>query len=86
MTRLVRGRYLALVTRQIARQVAALDPGTRALTIGLHAAEAADRLALHLARVLERSIAAIGDDRRVASGLTLASDLIARIAQARSTR
>ena len=82
MTRLVRGRYLTLVTRQIARQVAALDPGTRALTSGLHAAEAADRLALHLARVLERGIAAIGDDRRVASGMTLTSDLIARIAQA----
>lgn len=81
MTKLVRGRYLALVTREIARQIESLEPGSVAVKSDLHAAEAADRLALHLARVIERGIASIQDQNRVSAGLALAGVLIAKIAQ-----
>jgi superfamily II DNA or RNA helicase/HKD family nuclease len=79
--RLVRGRYLTLVTREIARHLETLAPDTRAQTSRLHAAEAADRLALHLARVIERGIASIGEDDRVAAGVALGAALIAQVAR-----
>ena len=81
MSKLVRGRYLALVTKETARQIESLEPGAVAVKSDLHAAEAADRLALHLARVIERGIASIPDRNRVSAGLALVSELIARIAQ-----
>lgn len=81
MTKLVRGRYLALVTREIARQIESLEPGSVAVKSDLHAAEAADRLALHLAHVIERGIASIQDQNRVSAGLALAGVLIAKVAQ-----
>ena len=81
MTQLVRGRYLSLVTTEIAQRIESLVPGSVAVKADLHAAEAADRLALHLARVIERGIASIQDQKRVSAGLALVSELIAKIAQ-----
>ena len=42
----------------------------------LRAPEAADRIALHLARLVERAIAAIDEDERTAIGISLARRLI----------
>lgn len=81
MTRLVRGRYLTLVTRNIERQLGALEPGSKSLTARLHAAEAADRLALHLSRVIEKGIASIREQDRITAGLSLVSRLIEQIAR-----
>jgi hypothetical protein len=58
MSRLPPGLYQSIVTEALARELASLEEG-RALTQALHPAEAADRLTLHLARVIERSLEAV---------------------------
>ena len=52
-----------------------------AKTRPLHTAEAADRIALHLSRQIEQSLAAVGDGDRVQVGIEVARDLIARLAE-----
>ncbi|MGE3655170.1 MAG: DEAD/DEAH box helicase family protein [Mycolicibacterium sp.] len=47
----------------------------------LHTAEAADRIALHVSRVLEQSLAAMNDSDRVQVGIQVARDLISRLAE-----
>ena len=81
MERPARGRHLALVTRALREQLDALESGLLAETAPLNAAEAADRLALHLARVLECGIASLPDSVRVAGGVALTAELVARIAR-----
>jgi hypothetical protein len=59
-----------------------LDPlGRFARRRSLHTAEAADRIALHLSREIERSLAAVNDSDRVRIGVDVARDLIARLAE-----
>lgn len=72
------GIYEALVTEALRAQLDSLDPGNRP-TRALHTAEAADRIALHLSRQIEQSLAAIGDSDRVRVGIEVARDLIARL-------
>ena len=81
MTRLARGLYEMLVTEALDAQIAALD---RALLdeSPLHEAEAADRLALHLARVLERALASLDPKQRVALGTTIARRLVTSVVEA----
>ncbi len=81
MSHLPRGRYLTLLTRAMIRGIARLGETEHAETAPLHPAEVADRLAWHLARVIERGIAGIGEDQRLAGGLALTSQLITQIAQ-----
>ena len=76
MSDLSRGAYETLVTELLAKQLA--DPHqTRSPDVTeLRSAEAADRIALHLASIIERVIDAIPDEDRAVVGLRLAQRLI----------
>jgi len=64
MARKERGLYESLVTEALDAQLVALDEGLLARRSGLHEAEAADRIALHLGRVIVRALDSV--DKRVA--------------------
>lgn len=76
-----RGLYEVLITRALAERLRDLDARLEPSTGALRAAEAADRIALHLARVVERAIAAVPDHERVAIGARLAQGLVEQIDQ-----
>ena len=75
----VRGLYETLITEALAEQLGELGEREHVYQDGLRAAEAADRLALHLGRVVARALAEVRDDERVARGVALARELIALI-------
>ena len=79
MPRLDRGLYEVLITEALAAGLRELGERLEARSTELRAAEAADRIALHLSRVVRRAIAAIEDDTRVASSIELARKLIQHI-------
>ena len=81
MVKLVRGRYLSLLTKALAAEISALTHPLAAEKSPLHAAEVADRLSLHLSKIIERGLSSIRDEERVTQGLELASDLIEEIAK-----
>jgi hypothetical protein len=76
---LVGGLYEILVTARLEAELAALEGRLSAKREGLPMAEAADRFALHLARVIERAIESVGDNERVERGAEIARALLARI-------
>lgn len=71
-----RGLYETLITEALEEQLGALGDRLEARRSGLHEAEAADRLALHLSRVVERAIASLDRNERVARGTELARQLV----------
>src|SRR5437868_13916678 len=71
-----RGLYEVLMTEALEQQLMQLGATLSAKRGGLRPAEAADRIALHLARVVERSIASIDESERTAIGIDLARRLI----------
>jgi superfamily II DNA or RNA helicase len=71
-----RGLYEVLITEALEQQLIRLSANLAARRESLRPAEAADRIALHLARVIERSIAAIDENERTATGIDLARRLI----------
>jgi superfamily II DNA or RNA helicase len=73
------GLYEVLITEELHARLGSLGPQAR--TRSLHTAEAADRIALHLSREIERSLAAVNDSDRVQVGIHVARDLIARLAE-----
>src|SRR5262245_10392343 len=77
MTGRSRGLYEVLITEalQQALATASLHPEFGPLS----AAEAADRIALHLSHVIARAVAAVDEDERVAVGIELAGRLVAGI-------
>lgn len=75
------GIYEVLVTEALHPYLASLDSRSRK-TRPLHTAEAADRIALHVSRVLEQSLAAVNDKDRIQVGIRVARDLIERLAEA----
>jgi superfamily II DNA or RNA helicase/HKD family nuclease len=77
-----RGLYETLITEALADQLGELDSRFEARKSELHEAEAADRLALHLSRVVERAIAFIDKSQRVERGTTLARQLVSLIVEA----
>lgn len=79
MGTLRRGRYLTLVTQLVEQQLGQLDPNLAPQRERLHAAEAGDRLALHLARLLQSGIEALDAKERVARGVALVAALIDEI-------
>ena len=79
MSRHERGLYEALVTEALAAGLRELGERLEARSTELRAAEAADRVALHLSRVVQRAIASLDDDERVASSIGLARRLIQQI-------
>ena len=74
------GIYEVLVTEALRPYLDSLEGRSRK-TRPLHTAEAADRIALHLSRGIERSLAAVNDSDRVQVGIHVARDLIARLAE-----
>jgi superfamily II DNA or RNA helicase len=79
-----RGLYETLITEALQEQLRGLDDRLEARRSPLHEAEAADRIALHLSRVLETSIAALDKGDRVAVGTLLARQLVDVIVQTTS--
>jgi superfamily II DNA or RNA helicase len=77
MSTIARGIYETLVTEAVAAELAALGAALVPEQAPLHPAEAADRIALHVARVVERALGAVGDADRVALGTALAGRLVA---------
>jgi HKD family nuclease len=77
-----RGLYETLVTEAMEEQLAALDGRLQARRSELHEAEAADRIALHLARVIERAIDKLDKRERVKVGTRLARELVEQIVKA----
>jgi superfamily II DNA or RNA helicase/HKD family nuclease len=73
------GLYEALLTEAWAQDLAALTSELEAQTAPIRAAEAHDRIALHVARLVERAIRALPEAERSAGGVSLARDLIDRI-------
>ncbi|MBB2989657.1 superfamily II DNA or RNA helicase/HKD family nuclease [Mycolicibacterium iranicum] len=80
MTGLSPGIYEVLVTEALRARLAPLASSSRP-SRPLHKAEAADRIALHLSRQIEQSLAAVSEDRRVHVGIEVAQALIARLAE-----
>ncbi len=74
------GLYEQLLTEALRSELAALDGSLRP-DRPLHTAEAADRIALHLSRRIQRTLDAVGDSDRVQVGIEIARDLIARLAE-----
>ena len=75
----IRGLYEVLITEALEQQLGKLDSGLKANRERLRAPEAADRIALHLARVVERAIASVDESQRTETGIGLARRLIAVI-------
>ena len=76
MAQRARGLYETLVTDELEAELARLDERTAAERHELRSAEAPDRVALHLSRVIQRAVAAVEDGSRVARGVALARTLI----------
>jgi superfamily II DNA or RNA helicase/HKD family nuclease len=71
-----RGLYEVLITEALEEQLSLLGGSREAIRARLRAPDAPDRIALHLARVIERAIAAIDEDERAAIGIDLARRLV----------
>ncbi len=76
MTKLERGLYEVLLTEALEEQLGDLDGKLEPIRSVLRAPEAADRIALHLARVIERAVDSIAEGERTNVGLDLARRLI----------
>jgi hypothetical protein len=80
MSPIRRGLYDALVTERLRRYVAERESGLEASLVELRNAEAADRIALHVASVIERAIDAMPEHDRATFGAHLTRRLIAQLA------
>jgi len=81
MTGFPHGLYESLVTEALAARLEALEPDRRAQTDGLRNAEAADRIAWHIASVVERAIEMLPESQRAAAGVELARSLVDRVVE-----
>lgn len=75
------GLYEQLLTEVLRRELDSLDTRFNTSSRSLRAAEAADRIALHLSRHIQRTLESVGDSDRVQVGIEVARDLIARLAK-----
>lgn len=78
MSKLERGLYEVLVTDALNAQLQGLDQ-RRTQCPDLRPAEAADRIALHVAHLIQRVLSDVGEDERVPIGIGLARKLIIEI-------
>jgi hypothetical protein len=76
MAALDRGLYEVFITEALDARLSQLGNSLQAIRGDLRAAEAADRIGLHLARVVGRAIAAIDERERTVVGIDLARRLI----------
>ena len=77
-----RGVYELLVTEAVASELGKLAGELEPRQTELRSAEAPDRIALHLGRVLHRALESLPDEARVAAAVALARDLLVQIASA----
>ncbi|HEB53882.1 MAG TPA: DUF3427 domain-containing protein, partial [bacterium] len=77
-----RGLYESIVTEALKGETAKLDGRLQVRCEELRAAEAADRIALHLGAIVRRAVAAIADDKRKRVGIELARALCQGVASA----
>ncbi len=80
MEELEPGIYEVLVTEALRAQLDTLESGSPSAR-PLRSAEAADRIALHLSRQIERSLEGVGDADRVRVGIEVARALVERLAE-----
>ncbi len=71
-----RGLYETLITEELDARLGWVGERQHVQRVKLHEAEAADRIALHLARVVERAVASIDRGRRIGLGTALARQLV----------
>jgi superfamily II DNA or RNA helicase len=76
-----RGLYETLLTERLAAEFQTLESGLRPHLSALRPADAANRIALHLARVIERALQDLDDEQRVEVGVALARQLVETIAR-----
>ncbi|EQD54556.1 hypothetical protein B2A_05973, partial [mine drainage metagenome] len=76
MSALSRGLYEVLITEALETHLSGLEDRLAAVRGQLRAAEAADRISLHLARLVERAISTINEDERSKAGIDLARRLV----------
>ena len=81
MARLERGLYEQLISETLQAKLSEVGAGLTPSREPLRKAEAGDRLALHLARLVERSVDSLPEKDRVERGLALARALIETLAQ-----
>ncbi|MFN2327158.1 MAG: DUF3427 domain-containing protein, partial [Gemmatimonadales bacterium] len=81
MTTLPPGLYESLVTESLAARLEALPDDRHADTDALRTAEAADRIAWHIASVVERAIEMLPESRRTRAGVELARSLVDRVVE-----
>ena len=81
----ISGNYEALLTKRLLAALQAMDDSWAHQLDKLDAAEAADRLALHLSRVIEKVLAAMPNEQRVAAGAQLIGELIVQALQGKSS-
>ena len=74
-----RGLYEVLITEAIEAQLRDLGSEWHAVTDAVRSAEAPDRLALHLGRIVKRALTGVEEAQRVAVGVALARTLIHQI-------
>ncbi|MEQ1735286.1 MAG: DUF3427 domain-containing protein [Rhodoglobus sp.] len=74
-----RGLYEELLTQALAARLGELAQGLDAQTEPLRWADAPDRIALHLSRVVQRALATVPDHLRVGAGIALARRVVALI-------
>ncbi len=81
MARLERGIYEELISETLQADLSDLGPQLTPSREPLRKAEAGDRIALHLARLVEKSVDGLPESERVDRGLALARALIKTLAQ-----
>ena len=79
MPKLERGLYEILVTEALEAHLQELGERLQALRSSLRPAEAADRIALHLSRIIQRALSAVGDEERVSVSIALARSMLQQI-------
>lgn len=79
MTPFPTGLYESLVTDALAARLEALPEDRRAHTDRLRTAEAADRIAWHIASVVERAIEMLPEAKRITAGVELARALVDQV-------
>lgn len=76
MNEIDRGLYQSLLTESLVQQLQELDARLTARHSALHVEEAPDRLAMHLAKVIQTAIASLSKDKRIEVGGELTQKLI----------
>ena len=76
MSALDRGLYEVVITEALEAELSRLAERLVAVRAELRAAEAADRIAMHIARVVERAVATIEEDNRPSAAIGIARRLI----------